>query len=237
MPRRVSEGKKANWRLIIGVVLFVTLLFSIGYALINYFGAPEQAQEGVKSRSDYALMLTQCLLGVVVMFLPSIIQKKWSVAIPNYMYVCYFVFLYCAIYLGEVRNFYYLIPNWDTILHGFSGAMLGALGFSLVSMLNKEPRIQMQLSPVFVALFAFCFALAAGVAWEIYEYTFDGAMGLNMQKFALESGVQLVGREALQDTMEDLITDAVGAFIPCAIGFLLLRRQRKREQRAESVEE
>ena len=128
MPRRVSEGKKANWRLIIGVVLFVTLLFSIGYALINYFGAPEQAQEGVKSRSDYALMLTQCLLGVVVMFLPSIIQKKWSVAIPNYMYVCYFVFLYCAIYLGEVRNFYYLIPNWDTILHGFSAVSYTHLG-------------------------------------------------------------------------------------------------------------
>ena len=116
--------------------------------------------------------------------------------IPNYMYVLYFIFLYCAIYLGEVRNFYFVIPHWDTILHAFSGAMLGALGFSLVSILNGSKRLRLKLSPFFIALFAFCFALAAGSVWEIYEYTFDGLLTLNMQKYALEDGTLLVGRAA-----------------------------------------
>ena len=63
----------------------------------------------------------------------------------------------------------------------------------------------MHLSPFFIAFFAFCFALAFGVVWEIYEYTVDSVAALNMQKYALEDGTLLVGREALADTMEDLI--------------------------------
>ena len=92
-------------------------------------------------------MLTQCILGLIVMFIPSIIERRWSIDIPNYMEILYFIFLYCAIYLGEVRNFYYLIPYWDTILHAFSGAMLGALGFTLVSILNDSAKIKIVLSP------------------------------------------------------------------------------------------
>lgn len=80
-----------------------------------------------------------------------VFQKKLSIEVPNYMRCMYFVFLYCAIYLGEVRDFFYLVPNWDIYLHTFSGAMLGALGFSLVSILNEEKSVPMQLSPGFVA--------------------------------------------------------------------------------------
>ena len=29
-----------------------------------------------------------------------------------------------------------------------------------------------------------------GVVWEFYEFTLDGLLGLNMQKFALENGLQ-----------------------------------------------
>ena len=52
-------------------------------------------------KGDYALMLLQCILGLVVMMLPSVIERKWSIGIPNFMYVVYFIFLYCAIYLGR----------------------------------------------------------------------------------------------------------------------------------------
>jgi hypothetical protein len=159
---------------------------------------------------------------------PSIIEKKFSVDIPDGMEVAYFVFLYMAIYLGEVRDFYYLIPFWDVILHAFSGFMLGALGFSLVSYLNKSEHIPMSLSPFFVALFAFCFALAVGTLWEIYEYTFDGLLSLNMQKCALEDGTQLVGRRAVSDTMGDLIVDALSGFIVSAVGYFTLKRSSKR---------
>lgn len=104
-------------------------------------------------------MLVQCCLGIVVMFLPSLIKKKFNLAIPGYMFVLYFIFLYCAIYLGEVRNFYYAVPHWDTMLHTFSGAMLGALGFTIAELLSDSPNSKVELSPFFIAFFGFCFAV------------------------------------------------------------------------------
>ena len=67
----------------------------------------------------------------------------------------YLVFLYCAIFLGEVRDFYYRVPHWDTILHTFSGIMLGFFGFMVIDILNRDKNTSVNLSPIFVSLFAF----------------------------------------------------------------------------------
>lgn len=217
--------KKANIKKIIGLIVFVSLFFSIGYSLLKIITTPENAGDiGVHAhkRSDYILMLLQCLLGLLVLGLPRILERKWSFEIPNYMSTLYFIFLYCAIYLGEVHNFYYVIPHWDDILHAFSGAMLGALGFSLVTILNDSEKTKVSLSPLFVALFAFCFALAAGAVWEIYEFIGDGIFGLNMQKFRLVDGYVLSGHSALSDTMYDIIIDALAAGLVSLIGYLSL---------------
>ncbi|NMA65180.1 MAG: hypothetical protein GX957_02925 [Clostridiaceae bacterium] len=220
--------KRLNWRNIVAWVLLVTLILSIIYSVVHIIISPAEntGVEYEKLKSDYVLMLTQCILGLIVMFIPSIIERRWAIDIPNYMEILYFVFLYCAIYLGEVRNFYYVIPHWDLILHAFSGGMLGALGFTLVSILNESSKIQMKLSPVFVAVFSFSFALAVGTLWEIYEFVFDGVLSLNMQKFALEDGTLLIGREALSDTMEDLIVDALSALIVVIIGYLTIMKKK-----------
>ena len=61
--------------------------------------------------------------------------------------------------------------------------------------------IPVSMSPAFVALFTFCFALALDVLWEIYEFTVDALFQTNMQKYALEGGEALTGQAALQDTM------------------------------------
>ena len=222
---------EADWKKITGTILLITLILSIIYAVFHIITSPSNPTGGLykKLRNDYVLMLLQCILGLIVMAIPSIIERKWLIDIPSYMYIVYFVFLYCAIYLGEVRSFYYIIPNWDKILHFFSGAMLGALGFTLVDILNNSKRVQVQLSPFFVALFAFCFALALGSVWEIYEYTIDGLLSLNMQKFALENGTLLVGRAALTDTMSDIITDAISSLMISVVGFILLKNNKMRK--------
>ena len=110
-------------------------------------------------------MVLQCILGAVVMFLPTLIERKFKIEIPGFMYIVFIIFLYGAIYLGEVRSFYYKIPNWDTILHTFSGAMLGAVGFVVVDILNKSKRVKLMLSPLFVSIFALFFAVTLGVLW------------------------------------------------------------------------
>ena len=91
----------------------------------------------------------------------------------------------------------------------------------------KQLERGITLSPVFMALFAFCFAVSVGVLWEIYEYAFDGLLGLNMQKFMLADGTLLVGREALDDTMKDIIIDVFGSLAAAVVGYVSIKRQKK----------
>ena len=218
-----DEYGKPEWRKIVGLFVLITLIASIVYTIMMLIISPSSetnSGEIVKLKSDYILMLSQCILGVIVMSVPSIIDKKLSLHLPNYMYILYFIFLYCAIYLGEVRSFYYHFSEWDTVLHALSAAMLGAFGFIIIEAFNKSSNCEIELSPIFVALFAFCFAMSIGAVWEIYEYTMDGILGLNMQKFALENGTQLIGRQALDNTMKDIMTDAISAFIISTVGYI-----------------
>lgn len=224
--KKTKLKKKKNVKEIIAKIVFISFVIPLGYIVYKIITSPVSNDlhiENIKVKSDYVLMLIQCLLGIVALFIPSIISKKWKISIPSTMYMIYIIFLYAAIFLGEVRDFYYRIPHWDTILHTFSGAALGALGFSVVSLLNKQEKLNVNLSPFFVALFSFCFAITMGVIWEIYEFSFDGLLHLNMQKFALENGVNLVGRAALSDTMKDLIVDSIGALTTSILGYISLK--------------
>lgn len=209
---------------VIFLAVFITMVASTVAVAVIMALAPASSVAGEpRVKSDYVLMLLQCVVGIVALLLPSLLQKKFGLEIPSRMMIVYAVFLYCSIYLGEVRSFYYLIPHWDNLLHTFSGAMLGALGFSVITLLNRTDRVPLTLSPAFVAVFGFCFAVAVGVVWEVYEFLADGVLGTNMQKFALESGEKLVGRAAVHDTMIDLIVDAVGALVVSVIGYLSLK--------------
>ena len=224
--RGVAAVKKIlNTKTLITFIFF-TFIVSVAYVSVRIALAPTVAPSSeipVRVKSDYVLMLLQCIIGVFAMLLPGILMHRIRINIPSNMIIVYAVFLYCAIYLGEVRDFYYRIPHWDTILHIFSGAALGALGFSLIGLLNKSESVTFTLSPVFVALFAFCFAVSLGVIWEIYEFAADFVLQTNMQKYALESGEPLIGRAALIDTMKDLIVDTIGAFVMSVVGYVSLK--------------
>lgn len=206
-------------------IVLLSFIVPIVFLTVRIILAPSGPveQEHTRLKSDYVLMLVQCILGLIAMLLPVILSRRFEFRLPSTIYFMFVVFLYAAIFLGEVQSFYYLIPYWDTILHTFSGGMLGALGFSLVSWLNKDEHTTLRLSPLFVAIFAFCFAVALGALWEIYEFTFDGILGLNMQKFRLEDGTLLVGREALSDTMQDLCVDVLGALAVSVFGLISLK--------------
>lgn len=210
--------------------VLAAFIISIIYSIVMIVRAPsEDVNTLTRQKSDYVLMLLQCILGIIAMNLPSFLYKKFHVTIPSNTIIAYLIFLYAAIVLGEVRSFYYRFEHWDTVLHAFSAGMLGSLGFDVVNFLNKSDTVKLQLSPFFVALFAFCFAISIGVLWEIYEFSFDGILGLNMQKFRLEDGTDLIGRLALQDTMDDLIIDCIGALVTSIIGYFGILHYKKKE--------
>lgn len=220
--------KRKTW--IFRIVLTLLILSTV-YAFYMFVVSPSgpAQNEYERVKSDYVLMILQCIVGSIIIFLPSKVEKRFRIDIPDIMEIIYFIFLFCAIYLGEVQNFYFKIPYWDLILHCFSAAMLGALGFVIVNYLNDSEKTNVRLTPFFVALFSFCFALTCGTMWEIYEFTADGILSTNMQKFITSDGTVLIGREALVDTMEDFIVDTLGALAITVIGYINLKREHKKQ--------
>ena len=218
--------KKINWIRGINIFVMASLVLSVPLVAIMMVMAPSEPDPTLpfkRLKTDYILMFLQCIVGILAMLFPQFLHERISIRIPAGMMLMYVIFLYCSIYLGEVRSFYYAIPHWDTILHTFSGGMLGTLGFSFITILNGTEKVPVNLSPAFVAIFAFCFAVTLGAIWEFYEFFADGVLGTNMQKFALENGSRLVGRDAVMDTMKDLIVDSIGAFVAAGVGYISLK--------------
>lgn len=177
----------------------------------------------VRGQSDYMLMIVQCTLGMAIVRLPGYLGRLLRIAVPEFIKILFSSYLFCAVFLGEVFNFYQIIPFWDSIMHLCSGVMLGFLGCLVFDYINFRSGILQARSPMLMALFAFCFSLAAGAVWELYEFGIDAVMDLNMQKTVLPNGVVLSGHIALVDTIKDIFLDTVGAFIAARISYSALK--------------
>lgn len=68
------------------------------------------------------------------------------------------------------------------MLHTLNDFLMAAIGFALVDILNRSERFSIQLSPVFLAIVAFCFSMTIGVVWEFFEFAMDNFFSLDMQK-------------------------------------------------------
>lgn len=230
MTTPLLHNQQARARKTIGITIHALLGLAVIYSAWRLFtvSADSVTSDGQSLRQDYVLSLLQCLVGFIVMFLPARLDQRYHIVVPDKIQIMYFIFLYLAIFLGEVRNFYYRFPFWDDILHAFSGAMLAAIGLLLINLLNGRKSLHLDLSPAFVALFAISFAVLAGVVWEIYEFTLDGLLGTNMQKFMNYGGEILNGRAALTDTMSDLIIDLGSASLVGILGYFSLKSDEKK---------
>lgn len=123
-----------------------------------------------------------CLLSLIMFLMPFFIEKKLKIDLPNTLEIIVLLFIFSAEILGEINNFYQVIPHWDTILHTLNGFLCGAVGFSLVDILNTNSK-SVNLSPIFVCLVSFSFSMTIGVAWEFFEYTADNSfISTDMQK-------------------------------------------------------
>lgn len=130
---------------------------------------------------DYLSVLT-CGLTLVLFMLPSMIERRLHVDLPDTLEIVILLFIFAAEILGEIREFYVLVPHWDTALHTINGFLFAAIGFSIVNLLNENKRIAMSLSPFYMAVAAFCFSMTIGVLWEFFEWGMDSIFHLDMQK-------------------------------------------------------
>ena len=112
---------------------------------------------------------------------------------------------------------------WDDLLHGFSGCALALWGWYIAV---KATDGHKAISPLFGTFFAFCFALAGGVCWEIFEFLTDLSLHTAMQQWDMTSQAIVMGASyqgmGLRDTMSDLILATVGASVTTSILYALV---------------
>ena len=133
-----------------------------------------------------------CLLTLVLLLLPTIIERSLQIDLPNTLEIIIMLFIFAAEILGEIRAFYTTYPGWDTMLHTLNGFLCAAIGFSLVDLFNRNERFSLSLSPVFMAIVAFCFSMTIGVLWEFFECAMDQLFLLDMQKDMVVNSISSV---------------------------------------------
>lgn len=133
-----------------------------------------------------------CILTLILFTIPFFIDRKLKITLPNALEIIIFLFIFSAEILGEIQNFYGIFKHWDTVLHTLNGFLCAAIGFSLIDILNKNEKFHITLSPIFVALVAFCFSMTIGVLWEFFEYGSDKLLNFDMQKDGIITSISSV---------------------------------------------
>jgi hypothetical protein len=156
-------------------------------------------------------------LVICVLFLtmiPAQVAKRFRVYIPPAFQAAAVMLIFSSLFLGIIERFFFLFWWWDKLMHLSTAFLLGIVGFLLVYVLNQHRRVELHMTPSFVALFSFVFAMAMGGLWEIFEYAADHVLPLGLQA------------RGLPDTIWDLVVDAIGAAITAVMGYFYLKSPR-----------
>ena len=166
-----------------------------------------------------------CALTLILFILPTVLERKLEVDLPDTLEIIILLFIFAAEVLGEISAYYTTYPYWDTMLHTLNGFLCAAVGFCLVDLFDRSERFSLTLSPVFMAIVAFCFSMTIGVLWEFFECSMDRIFLFDMQKDTVVTAISSVmldpagGNHAVViKNISDVIVIADGKEIPLGVG-------------------
>lgn len=142
-------------------------------------------------------------VALVISALPTLLRRDLNLVLPVELNFWIVLALFIHI-LGSFSGFYDNLPGWDHLTHATSASLVAALGFVVVTAIDKYAK-SIYLPPAFLAFFIVMFTMAIGVTWEIMEYLVDEMTGSLLQY-------------SLSDTMTDLVFDAIGGLLVASAG-------------------
>lgn len=172
---------------ITAVIIEAVLLFSAMTSLL---------QNNLKS-------LGLSFLAIVCIALPFIISyvsNKKKLLLPKSFNLVSVLFIFAAMYLGEINTFYIKYWWWDLLLHAvFGWYMVIVLLHAIKDVIRREIEVSKNRFVMFKAVFAFNFAVSLGTLWEMFEFLGD---------FLFKSGMIKGG---IEDTSTDLLVKIAAA--------------------------
>lgn len=175
-----KENKKEKKQKKTNITVYLILRFLVILCMV------EQALKG----NWHSVAL--CFLTLILFTLPTIASRTFKVNLPTTLEIIIYLFIFSAEILGEIQNFYGVFKHWDTMLHTLNGFLSAAIGFSLIDILNRTEKFHIRMTPLFVALVAFCFSMTIGVLWEFFEFGADRYFNTDMQKDRIVNTVSSV---------------------------------------------
>ena len=154
------------------------------------------------------LIAIVAVLAFILTFWPQILKNLFGVEMPAGFEVILLLFLYGLFLMGKIQGFHLQIPFWSVLFNVAGSVALGFVGLAVMYTLYKGDKINA--SPFVIAFFSFCFAVAMGVVWELFEFFLDGAFGFGLQ----EAGSVLM----------DLSVNVAGAFVISAVGYSYIKK-------------
>lgn len=183
-----KEGRRqGRVRFIVTNLIRALLIFAFIGALVN----------------QRNLILFISALAFLVTFLPLIFKRLFDIELPAQFEVIVILFIYGALLFGEVHGFNAEFWWWSVLINLASAIALGLVGLAVMYALYKGDKIHA--SPLVIAFFAFCFAVAIGTLWEFFEYFIDYLFGFSLQKSS--------------NPMIDMVANVVGAFTVSLLGY------------------
>ena len=147
-----------------------------------------------------------CVLALILFTLPTVLADKLRITLPSLLESMVYLFIFASAILGGINNFYKIIPIWDTILHTLNGFLCAGIGFSLVDLLNTNSK-SINLSPLYVAIVAFCFSMTIGVLWEFGEFSADYILSMDFQRDRIVNRVASLKLDKKKESSTIRITD------------------------------
>ena len=158
-----------------------------------------------------------CVLVLILFMLPRFVERNFRIELPSTLEIIILVFIFAAEILGELKSYFITYPHWDSMLHTTTGFISAAFGFAMVDLLNRNKPQHFKLSPVFLALVAFCFSMTLDPTNSNIPILVDNITDVAINGKSLGLGGYLdVG---LYDTMQDLFVNFVGALTFSVIGY------------------
>lgn len=141
-------------------------------------------------------------------FLPGLLRREYGYPMDAglALWVTAAVTLHAVGAVGP----YETIPWWDNLTHALSATLVAAVGYAVARAVELHTD-DVSFSPRFRAAFVVLFVLAVGVAWELFEF---GLGGLAVHL----GGEALLSQYSLENTVHDLVFDAVGAAVVAVWG-------------------
>lgn len=153
-------------------------------------------------------VVVNAVLSLGVTLLPAVLERDWDLPLDAGLTL----WLTTAVLLHAIGmlGLYTSLPWWDHLTHTLSATVVASVGYATARAVDEHSDA-VSFPPRFLFVYVLLFTLALGVFWEVLEFAIHGLSDV--------VGIEAVlVQYSLEDTLVDLVFDAVGAVLVSLFG-------------------